>query len=43
MTNVCVLQVQLDENNPTLYNAHIQEINEPKGPVIVFIEELGEK
>ncbi|XP_076446483.1 uncharacterized protein LOC143283927 isoform X2 [Babylonia areolata] len=38
-------QVQLEEDNPsgTLYNAHVQEINEPKGPVVVFIEELGEK
>ena len=38
-----IVQVQLEEDSPTLYNAHVQEINEPKGPVVVFIEELGEK
>ncbi|KAL8613480.1 hypothetical protein ACOMHN_007523 [Nucella lapillus] len=39
------VQVQLEEDTAegTLYNAHVQEINEPKGPVVVFIEELGEK
>ena len=38
-----IVQVQLEEDSPTLYNAHVQEINEPKGPVVVFIEELGER
>ncbi|XP_070197548.1 uncharacterized protein [Littorina saxatilis] len=37
-------QVQLDEDSTApLYHGHIQELNEPKGPVIVYIEELGEK
>ncbi|XP_032042567.1 OTU domain-containing protein 4 isoform X1 [Aythya fuligula] len=35
-------KVRLDHNGK-FYNAHIQEVRSESGPVIVFVEELGEK
>uniref|UniRef100_A0A8C4YE53 ubiquitinyl hydrolase 1 n=1 Tax=Gopherus evgoodei TaxID=1825980 RepID=A0A8C4YE53_9SAUR len=35
-------KVRLDHNGK-FYNAHIQEVRSENGPVIVFVEELGEK
>lgn len=35
----CLLK--LDENR--VYNAHVQEMSPDCGPVLVFVEEIGEK
>ncbi|KAK7498700.1 hypothetical protein BaRGS_00010077 [Batillaria attramentaria] len=36
-------EVQLEQDSDTVYHAHVQEISEPNGQVVVFIVELGEK
>ncbi|XP_025086428.1 uncharacterized protein LOC112559407 isoform X3 [Pomacea canaliculata] len=37
-------QVHVEEGDVlSVYHAHVQEINEPSGPVVVYVEELGEK
>jgi OTU domain-containing protein 4 len=35
----CLVKLNPDRN----FHAHIQEMSPDKGPVIVFVEELGEK
>jgi OTU domain-containing protein 4 len=35
----CLVKLTPDRN----FHAHIQEMSPDKGPVIVFVEELGEK
>lgn len=38
-----VLQLTLEEQPGRTFTAHIQDMSIDKGPVTVFIEELGEK
>lgn len=37
------VRLESEEKEMKVYNAHIQEVTPDKGPVTVFIEELGKK